>query len=71
MNYRLLITFLIFQVIEFSSFYGLAVLISSQYDFSTFRVFSTLVGIDIILTVLVFGKSIPNFFESLFKNEQP
>jgi hypothetical protein len=59
MNYQLLFTFLFFQVIEFSVFYGIALLT----NFS----FLALVGVDIILTVVFFGKSIPLFIEALFK----
>jgi hypothetical protein len=71
MNYRLLVIFLIFQVIEFSTFYGLAVLLSSQFDLSAIRVFLSIVGIDIISTVIVFSKSILHFADSLFNDEQP
>lgn len=63
MNYRLLFTFLFFQIIEFSAFYGIALLT----DFP----FLALVGADIIWTVLFFGKSIPLFIEALFKTDKP
>jgi hypothetical protein len=59
MNYQLLFTFLIFQVIEFSVFYGIALLTNFP--------FLALVGADIILTVLFFGNAIPLFIEALFK----
>lgn len=70
MNYRLLFFFLVAQAIEFSLYYAIATGVSLAanswgYDVNAMRVFTTLVGIDIILTVLTYSDQIAEFMKQL------
>jgi hypothetical protein len=73
MNYRLLLIFLVSQVIEFFVFYAISIAIVAQasttnwgYDLSATKVFVGIVGIDIIATALTYGSEISEFLKELF-----
>lgn len=70
MNYRPLLIFLVFQVIEFSIFYAISIVAHDVannwgYDLSTDRAFAGIVGIDIIATTIFFGSEISEFIKDL------
>lgn len=72
MNYRLLLIFLVSQVIEFSIFYTISIAIVAHastinwgYDLSVAKVFAGIAGIDIIATAILFGSEISEFLKDL------
>ena len=72
MNHRLLLIFLVSQVIEFSIFYAISIAIVAHasttnwgYDLSVAKVFAGIVGIDIIATAILFGSEISEFLKDL------
>lgn len=68
MNYRLLATFLFSQVIEFSLFYFISSSIGNYINYPTLNIFLGFVGVDIIITILVYGSTFPDFINALFSN---
>jgi hypothetical protein len=69
LNYKLLFTFLAFELVEFTVFWFVSAAIASYFSINTLSIFLPLVGIDIISTVLVYGKNIQIFIDSLFNND--
>jgi hypothetical protein len=69
MNYRLLAYFLIFELVEFTVFWGIASLVVSNFGGNTLGIFLTLVGIDIITTVAVYQNQIKDFIIAVLRND--
>jgi hypothetical protein len=69
MNYRLLAYFLIFELVEFTVFWGIASLVVSNFGGNTLGVFLALVGIDIITTVAVYQNQIKDFIIAVLRND--
>ena len=69
MNYRLLAYFLIFELVEFTVFWGVASLVVSNFGGNTLGVFLALVGIDIITTVAVYQNQIKDFIVAVLRND--
>jgi hypothetical protein len=69
MNYRLIATFLFSQVIEFSVFYVIASSIGDYINYPALNIFLGFVGLDIIITILVYGKIFPDFVKALLSND--
>jgi hypothetical protein len=69
MNYRLLAYFLIFELVEFTVFWGIASLVVSNFGGNTLGVFLTLVGIDIITTVAVYQNQIKDFIIAVLNKD--
>jgi hypothetical protein len=69
MNYRLLAYFLIFELVEFTVFWGIASLVVSNFGGNTLGVFLALVGIDIITTVAVYQNQIKDFIIAVLRGD--
>ncbi len=69
MNYRLLAYFLIFELVEFTVFWGIASLVVSNFGGNTLGVFLALVGIDIIATVAVYHNQIKDFIIAVLRGD--
>lgn len=69
MNYRLLAYFLIFELVEFTLFWGVASLVVSNFGGNTLGVFLALVGIDIITTVAVYQNQIRDFIVAVLRSD--
>jgi hypothetical protein len=69
MNYRLLAYFLIFELVEFTVFWGIATLVASYFGVNTVNIFLAFVGIDIITTVAVYQNQIKSFIVAVLRND--
>jgi len=69
MNFKLLLTFLISQLIEFTIYWLISINVADYFHLDNLSVFLTIVGIDIIGTVLVFWNQIPIFIANLFNRD--
>ena len=69
MNYKLLLAFLFTELVEFTVFWLISVAISNYFSLGTLSIFLPIVGIDIIVTIVVYGKRIPIFIDALFNQE--
>jgi F0F1-type ATP synthase assembly protein I len=69
MNYKLLLAFLFTELVEFTVFWLISVAIANYFSLGTLSIFLPIVGIDIIVTIVVYGKRIPIFIDALFNQE--
>lgn len=69
MNYRLLVLFLLVELIEFTVFWAIATLVVSFFGGNVLNVFLFLVGVDIILTVITYHNQIADFVSALVNKE--
>lgn len=66
MNYQLLFFFLAFETVELTIFWFISAAIANYFSLNVLSIFLPLLGVDIISTVLVYGKNIRMFVDQLF-----